>query len=81
MGTCGRGLPPGSTIVEITLQPHAGGTRLHLLHRGLAGPMADAHAGGWANYLSRLAVAATGEDPGADPLAIERVPRAADLLQ
>ena len=62
-------VPPGSTTVEITLEPHAAGTRLHLVHRGLAGPMADAHAGGWANYLARLAVAATGAEPGPDPLA------------
>ena len=55
------------------------GTRLRLVHRGLAGPMADAHAGGWANYLARLAVAADGADPGPDPLAGERVPPAADL--
>ena len=72
-------VPPGSTTVEIILEPHGAGTRLHLVHRGLAGPMADAHAGGWANYLARLAVAATGAEPGPDPLASERVPRSADL--
>jgi uncharacterized protein YndB with AHSA1/START domain len=42
-------VPPGSTTVEITLRPHGTGTELHLVHRGLAGPMADAHAGGWDN--------------------------------
>lgn len=72
-------IPPGSTTVEITLEPTPTGTRLHLVHRGLAGPMADAHAGGWTNYLRRLAAAAAGRDPGPDPLAGERVPRAADL--
>ncbi len=68
------GVPPGSTVVEITLTPIAAGTELHLVHRGLEGPMADAHAGGWANYLVRLAACAEGRDPGADPLAGERVP-------
>lgn len=68
------GIPHGSTIVEIDLRPAAGGTELHLVHRGLEGPMADAHAGGWENYLARLAARAEGRDPGPDPLAHERVP-------
>ncbi len=68
------GIPPGSTTVEIDLHPHNGGTDLHLVHRGLAGPTADAHAGGWNNYLARLAAVAAGRDPGPDPLANERVP-------
>lgn len=72
-------VPPGSTTVEITLEPLAGGTRLHLVHSGLAGPMADAHAGGWANYLGRLTSAAEGRDPGPDPLAHERVPTPTEL--
>jgi len=71
-------VPPGSTTVEITLDPTATGTRLHLIHRGLSDPMADAHDGGWANYLHRLAVAAAGRDPGPDPLAAERVPSATE---
>jgi uncharacterized protein YndB with AHSA1/START domain len=70
------GVPPGSTIVEIDLRPLRGGTELHLVHRGLAGPMADAHDGGWANYLGRLGAMAEGGDPGPDPLAGERVPTA-----
>jgi uncharacterized protein YndB with AHSA1/START domain/ketosteroid isomerase-like protein len=72
-------VPPGTTTVEITLAPIASGTRLRLKHSGLSGPMANAHDGGWANYLHRLSVAAGGRDPGPDPLANERVPRAADL--
>jgi uncharacterized protein YndB with AHSA1/START domain len=72
-------VPPGSTTVEIDLRPAGGGTELRLVHRGLSGRMADAHAGGWTNYLTRLAVVAEGRDPGPDPLAGERVPAAADL--
>jgi uncharacterized protein YndB with AHSA1/START domain len=74
-------VPPGSTTVEINLRPHDRGTELHLVHRGLAGPMADAHRGGWNNYLTRLAALAEGRDPGPDPLAAERVPAARDLGQ
>ncbi|MGD9754291.1 MAG: SRPBCC domain-containing protein [Acidimicrobiia bacterium] len=73
------GVPPGSTTVEIDLRPVPGGTELHLVHRGLEGPMADAHAGGWANYLTRLAARAGGDDPGTDPLAGERVPTRREL--
>lgn len=72
-------IPPGSTTVEIDLHPRANGTELHLVHRGLAGPMADAHRGGWDNYLARLAARAEGRDPGPDPLAAGRVPAARDL--
>jgi uncharacterized protein YndB with AHSA1/START domain len=72
------GVPPGSTTVEISLRPAGAGTELHLVHRGLAGPMADAHAGGWDNYLGRLAATAERGDPGPDPLAGERVPSAAE---
>jgi uncharacterized protein YndB with AHSA1/START domain len=69
-------IPPGSTIVEIDLRPSGSGTELRLVHRGLDPPMADAHAGGWANYLGRLAAVAEGRAPGPDRLAGERVPSA-----
>jgi uncharacterized protein YndB with AHSA1/START domain len=73
------GVPPGSTVVEIDLRPIPSGTELRLVHRGLDGPMADAHAGGWTNYLARLARRAAGDDPGPDPLANGRVPTHAEL--
>jgi uncharacterized protein YndB with AHSA1/START domain len=72
-------VPEESTMVEIDLTPHRGGTLLRLVHRGLDGPMADAHAGGWTNYLSRLAALAEGRDPGPDVLADQRVPSANQL--
>jgi uncharacterized protein YndB with AHSA1/START domain len=70
------GVPPGSTTVEIELRPRDGGTELHLIHRGLTAQMADAHNGGWTNYLARLTAAAEGRDPGPDALADQRVPSA-----
>lgn len=73
------GIPPGSTVVEIDLRPQQGGTELRLVHRGLPGPMADAHDGGWSNYLIRLTAVAEGRKPGPDPLADERVPSAAEF--
>jgi uncharacterized protein YndB with AHSA1/START domain len=72
-------VPQGSTVVEIDLTPHQGGTLLRLIHRGLEGPMADAHDGGWTNYLARLAALSEGRDPGPDTLADQRVPSASQL--
>ncbi len=73
------GIAKGSTTVEIDLRPERGGTEIRLVHRGLEGPMAEAHSGGWDNYLSRLTARAEGRDPGPDPLAGERVPTAEEL--
>jgi uncharacterized protein YndB with AHSA1/START domain len=61
------GLPPGSTTVEVTLTQDGDGTVVRLRHSGL--PTEDAmkrHGEGWDHYLDRLAVAASGGDPGTD---------------
>jgi len=58
---------PGSTRVEVTLEPDGEGTRLTLLHHGLAGPLRDAHAEGWTHYLGRLAPVAAGRPAEPDP--------------
>ena len=60
-------MPPGATQVEFTLTPTASGTRLRLIHRGLAPGQETVHATGWQHFLPRLARAATGNDPGPDP--------------
>lgn len=63
-------VPPGSSTVEIELEPTATGTgtTLRLVHRGLPNEESAAqHGGGWDNYLGRLAVVAAGGDPGRDP--------------
>jgi uncharacterized protein YndB with AHSA1/START domain len=73
------GIPTGSTTVEIDLRPEGDGTALHLVHRGLSDPMADAHSGGWKNYLARLTAVAEGRDPGPDALAGQRVPSATEV--
>ncbi|WP_316766177.1 SRPBCC family protein [Streptomyces sasae] len=60
-------VPPGSTTVEITLEPVDGGTLLRLVHRGLPSQEAcDAHREGWTHYTDRLATVAAGGDPGPD---------------
>jgi uncharacterized protein YndB with AHSA1/START domain len=62
-------VPPGSTTIEIELEPSSGGgTTLHFTHRDLPTvESAESHAEGWNHYLDRLAVAAAGGDPGRDP--------------
>ncbi len=62
------GTPPGSSTVEITLTPDGDGTLVRLVHSGLpSSESAEAHAQGWDQYMARLAIAATGDDPGRDP--------------
>lgn len=59
---------PGSSTVEVLCEPDGDGTHLRLLHRGLPSPeSAEKHSHGWRHYTERLAAAASGNDPGADP--------------
>lgn len=67
-------LLPGSSRVEFTLTRTASGTSLSLVHSGLPETRMQGHARGWAHYLPRLQLSASGTDPGADPgLAAARV--------
>ena len=50
------GVPPGSTRVEITLEPEGSQTLLRLRHTGLPSEAErDSHGQGWAGYLASLA--------------------------
>ncbi|CAN5915421.1 SRPBCC family protein [soil metagenome] len=60
-------VPPGSTVVEIDLEQDGDGTLMRLTHRDMPADHADMHRVGWVHYLARLAVCATGGDPGPDP--------------
>jgi uncharacterized protein YndB with AHSA1/START domain len=62
-------LPPGSSMVEITLTPIPTGTRVIVEHRGLPPDEATQHAIGWPHFLGRLRTAGRGGDPGSDPFA------------
>jgi len=63
-------VPPGSSTVEIELEPRGTGTTLRFTHRDLPTEQsAQSHGHGWEHYLPRLAVAAAGGDPGPDPWA------------
>jgi uncharacterized protein YndB with AHSA1/START domain len=61
---------PGSSTVEVTLEPVEEQTRVRLVHRDLPSDESRArHRHGWEHYTERLAVAAAGGDAGADPWA------------
>jgi uncharacterized protein YndB with AHSA1/START domain len=61
------GVPPGSSTVEVTIEPERLGrsTRLRLVHRGL--PETERgrvlHDDGWTRFLGRLKDVAAGEAP------------------
>jgi uncharacterized protein YndB with AHSA1/START domain len=65
----GQALPAGASVVEITLRPVDEGTELRLVHRALPDGIREAHAAGWSHYVARIALAAEGGEPEADPLA------------
>jgi uncharacterized protein YndB with AHSA1/START domain len=49
-----RGIPPGSTVVEIVLEDDRGSTLLRLVHRGLPPGELESHRHGWEFFLGRL---------------------------
>jgi uncharacterized protein YndB with AHSA1/START domain len=53
-------VPPGSTVVEITLVDDDGDTIMTLRHRGLPAAHAAEHRSGWEHFLPLLAGAAGG---------------------
>jgi uncharacterized protein YndB with AHSA1/START domain len=62
--------PPGSSTVEILLEPDGEETNLRLIHRDLPNAeSAERHRRGWEHYAERLSAAAAGGDPGVDPWA------------
>ena len=61
--------PPGSSTVEVSLTPDGDETIVRLSHTDLPTKESAAkHAIEWDHYMSRLAVAAPGGDPGEDPM-------------
>ena len=61
-------IPPQSTRVEVDLVPDGEATIVRLVHSGLPERATDFHRMGWRHYMARLALAASGADPGPDLL-------------
>jgi hypothetical protein len=60
-------MPPGSTRVTVILEGEGGSSRLTLRHENLPSPeLSEGHQAASDTYL-RLAIRATGGDPGPDP--------------
>jgi len=60
-------LPPGSSTVTIELISDGEGTIVRLTHSGLPEGADAAQLQGWEHFLPRLAIVASGGDPGPDP--------------
>ena len=59
-------VPPGSSTVEVSLIPDGDETIVRLRHLGLPSDQQEVHDEGWTHYMARLAMAASGRDPGPD---------------
>jgi uncharacterized protein YndB with AHSA1/START domain len=59
--------PSRSTLVEVSLIPDGEDTVVRLAHRRLKADALGFHRAGWEHFLPRLALAASGTDPAADP--------------
>jgi uncharacterized protein YndB with AHSA1/START domain len=61
-------VPPGASTVEVELIADGSDTVVRLTHRGLPAPDVPIHRAGWDVFLPRLEIAATGGDPGPNPV-------------
>jgi uncharacterized protein YndB with AHSA1/START domain len=61
-------MPPGTTTVEIELVEDGRETIVRLTHGGIPRDDLPIHRDGWAMFLPRLETAATGGDPGPNPI-------------
>ncbi len=68
-------VPPGSSVVEVTLEANGDGTDVRLAHSGL--PNAErrrSHTEGWDHYMPRLLAAAEGRPFEPDPWSVPTHP-------
>lgn len=59
-------VPPGSSTIEVDIEPVGEKTRVRLTHSGLDAEAAASHAEGWNHYCDRLSEVASSGDAGPD---------------
>ncbi|QUQ70520.1 TIGR03086 family metal-binding protein [Kutzneria sp. CA-103260] len=59
-------VPPGSSTVDVTIEPAADGVTVRLVHQGLSDEQAKGHHEGWQHFLQRLRAVTTTGDAGPD---------------
>ena len=64
----GRDSDSTESLIEVSITPDAGGSRVQIRQTNLDPPMDKVARRGWEHHLARLSVAATGGAPGPDPL-------------
>jgi uncharacterized protein YndB with AHSA1/START domain len=69
----GNPVPPGSSTIEVDLIDEGDVTLVRLTHRDLPPESRELHTQGWTHYLGRLAIRATGGDPGRDPWIVDNI--------
>jgi len=67
-------VPPGSSTVDVTVEPTADGTRVRLVHEGLSDTQAKGHTEGWEHFLQRLKAVTTTGDAGSDEFSVMSEP-------
>ena len=70
-GPSGSDVPP--SVLEVSIAPEAGGSRVDVRHSGLESPFSLMAGRGLDHHLARLSVAVTGGSPGSDPLCRRRM--------
>jgi len=63
-----EGVDAPPSVIEVTITPEAGGSRVVIVQTGLTPPFDAMASRGWDHHLARLSVAALGGAPGADTL-------------
>jgi len=64
-------MPPGASHLRVEIAAEGAGSILTLIHSGLDNVEAGKHGVGWPHFLDRLALAATGANPGPDPWGVK----------
>jgi uncharacterized protein (TIGR03086 family) len=67
-------VPPGSSTLDVTIEPAAGGSTVRLVHEGLSDAQAKGHHEGWTHFLDRLKAVTTSGDAGPDKFSAMQEP-------